>query len=737
MKALKTIIVACVMLACVPLAQARTMALLVGAANYTAPGITDLLGPRNDVSIVWRALKARDVKPEDITVLTDGLPQGADYPVVKSLPESANILAELDRIASQAQRGDTVIFYYSGHGTRQPADPSRQDEEPEADGMDQVLLPSDVGSYDPIKMTIRNALVDNTLGDKISAIRAKGAFVWAIADACYSGTVTRGEDVTRSVDPASLGVPEQALTTASRGGDRQGILRATSSKGEGGLAGFYAVESYDLAIERPFPGYNLPMVGEGKTQRMGVFTYYLHRALTANTASTYRDLAQEIVADMGAERTGGKVPPPVFDGDLDAAVPGSNGDRLPNSVTGIVGGGKIGFPAGALHGFDVGARLALYAPGKPENAIGHADISEATAVTSTVTAIDWEQGADQIATGTILALIEEPAINFRFMVSPPPAADFTGDAEKALVVSSVNSVFKNDAAKLGIELGEAGNPDADVMFRVKNDRLWIVRSDRPWVTAAEAYDETPSLSLADGTEKFDSELKNAVWSLARAAKLLRVASALDEGAGSDDGLTMTASISKVPGQDAKGACTGNEAPPNAQASTLEPLLPVAAGNCSFVTIQVKNESDLDYYVSGFYVDSLGGIAAIPASAAKRGCVRTLPSGGGKTLDFRFWIDTWDEKANKPSSTGAENFVVLAIPKDESREPPKLCALTQPTLAAMQQTRGVDFGGARGGNSKLATLIGSVEGDSTRGVSAAPEGDGPKMTGRLFVFDVKP
>ncbi|MGH6906533.1 MAG: caspase family protein, partial [Aestuariivirga sp.] len=640
MKALKAVIMAGAMFAWLPMAQAKTMALLVGVADYnTASGITDLHGPRNDVSIMWRALKSRDVKPEDMTVLTDALPVGVDYPVAKGLAEGAIILAELDRIAREAQRGDTVIFYYSGHGTRQPAPPNREDDEPEADGMDQVLLPSDVGKYDPIKMTLSNAIVDNTLGDKITAIRAKGAFVWAIVDACHSGTVTRGEDVTRSVDPASLGIPEQAPAQTTRGGDRRGTLRAAHVQGEGGLAGFYAVESYDLAIERPFPGYNLPMVGDGKTQRMGVFTYHLHQALTANTASSYRDLAQQIMADMTADRTGGKVPPPVFDGDLDADVPGSNGARLPNSVTGIVAHGKIEFPAGALHGFDVGARLALYAPGKPENAIGHADISEATAVTSMANAIDWEQGADQPR--TILARVEEPAINFRFVVSPPPAADFSSAAEKDLVTASVNSLFKDDAAKLGVELGDPANPDADVMFRVKNNRLWVVRSDRPWVTAAGAYDETPSLALADDPERFGSGLKNAVWSLARAAKLLRVTSALEGGAESGDGLTMTATISKVPGQDPKGACAGNEAPPNAQSVPLEPLLPAAAGNCSFVTIQVKNDGDLDYYVSGFYVDSLGGIAAIPASVTKTGCVRTLPAGSSKALSFRFWIDTWD------------------------------------------------------------------------------------------------
>ncbi len=47
------------------------------------------------------------------------------------------------------------------------------------------------------------------------------------------------------------------------------------------------------------------------------------------------------------------------------------------------------------------------------------------------------------------------------------------------------------------------------------------------------------------------------------------------------------------------------------------------------------------------------------------------------------------------------------------------------------------GAARGGENKLDALLGGVEGVSTRGVSAATEYEGPKMTGRLRVFDVKP
>ncbi len=743
MKLLKAVLCAGAILALPAMSEpvlAKTHALLVGVANYNDDnGITDLLGPRNDVSILWRALKARGVDPADIAVLTDGLPIDEDYPVPKGLAHGAEILAELDRLAESVQKGDTVLFYYSGHGTRQPDNPAEPEDEPEADGMDQVLLPADVGKYDPIKMTLKNAIIDDVLGRKIASIRAKGAFVWAVIDACHSGTVTRGDTVTRSVNPSNLGIPDKPIfpVEASRSTTREGTMKAVSTPGEGGLVGFYAVESYDEAIERPFPGYNTPMVGDEPKQRMGVFTYLLHRALTRNQAQTFRDLAQEIVAELNSDATGGKVPPPVFDGDLDAPVPGSDAARLPNSVNGIFKDEKLTFPAGALQGFDVGATLALYVPGKPETVIGHAEVTAASAVTATAENITWVEGASAPDSPTLAAVVDTPAINFRFVVSPPPANDFADETQAGLLNTALADSFKEGAEAIGIELGEPGNPDADVLLRVKDQRLWVVRPDRPWVTEPGAYNETPSLDLNLYPESLASGLRTAVWSLARAAKLIRVTSALDSAASEDDGIAITAVMAPSPAHDAKAACKTDDVPDTAQASPVSPMLPAAAGNCDFVQIDVTNDSDLDYYIAGFYVDALGGVAAIPYSTAKSGCVRPLPAGTGKKLSFKFWIDTWDEKAKKPSTTGAENFVILAVPKDGSGAAPRLCALTQPTLTAMQQTREVSAGATRGSKKKLDALMNGVQGAATRGASAAAEDDGPAMSARLFVFDVKP
>jgi hypothetical protein len=724
------------MLAAASAAEARTRAVLVGVANYDAPGIHDLLGPRNDVTMIWRALQARQVKPEDIIVLSDGLPAGADFPVARALPERHAILGALDEVAANVRAGDTVMFYYSGHGSVQPVKPDEEQDEPEADGNDQVILPADVGSYDIISRTIRNAIVDNELRAKFDAIRAKGAFVWAVVDACHSGTVTRGEDVVRTVDPSVLDVPPAEASQATRGGGAYSAIALGSSPG--GIAGYYAVEAYAEAIERPFTGYDPRMVGEGAKQRMGVFTYHLHRALLRNTASSFRDLAQEIVADMNSDRSGGKVPPPVFDGELDAAVFGTDAARLPGAVTAVLAEGSLTVSGGILHGFDEGAEVAVYLPGQTEKPVAHARVASATPVTSTAAELVWEPGADEKAPGPFSVVVSSPATSFRFRVAPPPASDLANQPENDAVSAAIKQITTGEASMIGIELAEPGDPDADLILRVKSGRLWILRPDRPWIETAGAYGETPSLPLAGEAGLAEADVRDAVWRLARAARLLRVASGSPQSGGEDGeeaDLQVSARIIST-NREAQEACP-KQPPAAAAARALSPLLPVAASHCDLVEIEVKNGGESDYYIAGLYVDSLGGISVVPRAAEKSGCVRTLPMGGDKPLRFSFWINTWDGAKNRPSSVGAENFVLLATPKDDSRQPPRLCALLQPTLSALQKTRAAETG-TGGEQSPLQQLLGNVESGATRGSADYAEEEGPaKLTSRLFVFDVKP
>ena len=722
-------------------AEAKTRMLLVGVADYNdESGIRDLLGPRNDVSIMWRLFKARGVDPKDITVLSDGVPEGPDYPVLSGAATIGNIRTAFDRIAAETGAGDDFVFYYSGHGTRQPDNNPEEENEPEADGYDQVLLPSDVGPYDPAGGSIQNALVDDELGQKLDAIRAKGTFVWAIIDSCHSGTVTRGDSVTRSIDPASLGVPEKSETAngtgATRGGTRKGAI---VSKNENDLVGFYAVDAYDEAIERPFAGYSLPMIGDGKSQRMGVFTNALHHALSQGTAQTFADLAREISADLTTDRSGGRVPQPVFDGVLDRPVPGA-GSKGPRLITSLAAGDTITIPQGVLHGFEVSSRVALYAPGKGDTPIGKAEITVAEAASSQAGNIIWEPGVEKITRGPIAIRLTEQAVSFRFAVSPPPQQDLAKARQAEVVTKAIAMAFGEDSgsSEIGIALAEAGNPDGDVLLRVENDRLWIMRPDRPLDMAAGSFGETPSLAIDADPNILAEKLKQAVWSLSRADKLVRFASSV--GSSSDENAerpVIVATIQRKGADPSKGCPKPNK---NDPADPLDAFTPQGVGNCDTVRFKITNETDQTYYVAAFYVDALGGVYPLSNQDKARGCVRTLYSASGD-INYTIQINTWDGQNEKPAAIGTENAVFLAIPQDSTKIAPSMCSLIQPTLSAMQQTRSVEAASATRGSAQgrsLKTLLGGITGSATRTASIQEDEDGgPAMSSALFTFDVRP
>jgi hypothetical protein len=724
--------------------EAKTRMLLIGVADYNEESeIRDLLGPRNDVSIMWRLFKSRGVDPKDITVLSDGVPEGDEYPVLNGAATISNIRTAFDKIAAETGPDDDFVFYYSGHGTRQPDNDPQAEIEPEADGYDQVLLPSDVGAYDPTGGSIKNALVDDELGQKLDAIRAKGTFVWAIIDSCHSGTVTRGDSVTRSIDPASLGVPEKSekagAASASRGGTRKGAIL---SKNENDLVGFYAVDAFDEAIERPFAGYSLPMVGDGKTQRMGVFTNALHHALSQGTAQTFADLAREISADLTTDRSGGRVPQPVFDGVLDRPVPGAN-SKGPRLITSLVADETITIPQGVLHGFELGSRVALYAPGKSDAPIGKAEITLAEAASSQAGNITWEPGAGKIDKGPIAVRLTEQAVSFRFAVSPPSQEDLADAGQSDMVTKAVDMAFgkESGSSEIGIGLGEAGNPDGDVLLRVQNGRLWIMRPDRPLDMTAGSFGETPSLELGTDPKDLADKVKHAVWSLSRAEKLIRfassVGSSMDENA---DRPEITATIARKGDKSADPATACGKPGKDDPVKSLAAFSPQGVGNCDTVRFKITNETDQTYYIAAFYVDALGGIFPLSNQDKARGCVRTLYSGSGD-VTYTIQINTWDAQSKKPAAIGTENAVILAIPQDKTKIAPSMCSLIQPTLSATQQTRGIEDKNATRGSAQgksLKTLLGGITGSATRAASIQEDEEGgPAMSSALFTFDVRP
>ena len=163
-------------------AMAEVRALLIGVSDYHVLD-ADLKGPQNDVVLMARTLMARGADPAMIRVLTTpgrALPDGI-APAVD--PTRAAILAALDAMAAEAQPGDTIVFFYSGHGSEAP-----DQNGDEAGGYDEILLPSDSTGWKGAIGMVENAIVDDELQVKMQAILDTGAELVAILDACHSTT---------------------------------------------------------------------------------------------------------------------------------------------------------------------------------------------------------------------------------------------------------------------------------------------------------------------------------------------------------------------------------------------------------------------------------------------------------------------------------------------------------------------------------------------------------------------
>ncbi len=184
-------------------ATAKTHALLVGATHYQHKDDSfHLEGPINDVELLAEVLTRGGFggEPADVVRL-------AGWPDEESArPTKANIERELGRLAEVAEKGDQVVVLLAGHGSQQPADDDPED--PEPDGMDEIFLPADVGEWNDEAGEVERAITDDEIGRRLDAIRAKGAFVWALIDTCHSGTMTRGGgERERSVPSSALGIP--------------------------------------------------------------------------------------------------------------------------------------------------------------------------------------------------------------------------------------------------------------------------------------------------------------------------------------------------------------------------------------------------------------------------------------------------------------------------------------------------------------------------------------------------
>lgn len=356
-------------------AHAEIRAVVVGVADYLTLD-ADLKGPANDARLMAETLIARGVTPARITVLTTdptGLPPGT----ATAQPTRAAILSALATAAEASAKGDTVVFYFSGHGAQAP-DLSGD----EGGGYDELFLPADAAGWKGAIGAVENAITDDDLNAWAQATLTKGVKVIGLIDACFSATGFRavgGQGVPRVLDESMLGIPDDVVPVA--GNPTPPLI--------GEFVFLYSSQSDQRSFEYP----------------MADGTW--HGEFTLRLAQTLRDLPQASWAQVLAATTEAMVQGPARqmpDGEgplLDAPVfgTGSTTNRFP------LADGKLA--AGLLHGFADGAEVALYAsPGGGQPL--------ATLTLTNVTARDASFSAP-VPSGA----------QWAELVSPPPPAPLT------------------------------------------------------------------------------------------------------------------------------------------------------------------------------------------------------------------------------------------------------------------------------------------------------------------------
>jgi hypothetical protein len=696
--------------------------LLIGVAGYDSPAFAHLRGPRNDITVMWRLLRNAGFKDEDMVVLADGVPATGYYPKVQSRPTRAAILDSLADLAKRAGKDDFVYVHISSHGSEQPVQPGVGG--PQPGNRNQVMLPIDVGVSTDGR-TIPNGIPDYELGKALDAVRAKAGRVWIVVDMCHAGTATRSELVARYVDPSELKIefpPQPVEDSAARGSSASTPFvnfdpAAGVKEGLAPMVAFFAVGPMELSFEKSFPGYNPPLIGDDGTNgdRLGVFTYLVHRALhSASSNETYRDLHNEIVREINSGDIGTGMPLPMFEGNLDALIFGSTGFNVRKGWPARYHENVVDISAGTVQGLKQGAVVVIHkGASDKEDQIGRATVEAAQSATSraTLETVSSMQSLGQ--NEDVWVTMAEEAVSFVYGISEPPAGD--RNAKNAAVAFAAIAKIKQDKVnKEGIaaEWQAAGSERADFRLRVKDGSVWIADASGMLNTDPNSPYSSPSVQITDAQATAD-KLFEALWSLARAQNVVRLAS-----------VHPTGSLVTVTGDryssDKSVANPGETTPewkrdcPNdgVYTSLLQrPGVPLGANDipeltqCDMVAIRLRNQSQNFVDAAVLYVDARGGIQAVPAVPTLSGsdeCSLELPPGAKDPVVAPEKIVLWSK--GKPSTAGTEYIVVIAAERPLSGAQTCFRSLTQRTVDGAREVRAAS---ARGPESALQSFLNDV------------------------------
>lgn len=388
-----------------PTFSAERYAIIIGVSEYpNLDKALSLVGPSNDAFLLRSFLQDQAFADDYITMLTDDRPED-------QLPTKRNIIAAIESTLERSQDGDFVYLHFSGHGSQEPAEST----DDELDGLNEIFLPRDTGSWNRKVKHVENAISDNVISTYLRKFRKKGVFVWLVFDSCHSGSMTRSQWQGRKVKASDLGIP----TTRSTVQDKNSPIHSLSTTDDTGYVAFFAAQTTEETPEMKLPvNAKIPKV-------YGLFTFNLIQAIASNPSATYRQLADQIVQNYMAHPWYGSVP--VFvGGGLDRPILGADETTHGKVIRQWIisrSDSDYEISAGYLHGINAGARLAVL--NRPtddtDNAIGYVTVEDSQPAFSTLAIGESEDLA-------LRSLDDIPELAYARLIDPGIALGLTVSA---------------------------------------------------------------------------------------------------------------------------------------------------------------------------------------------------------------------------------------------------------------------------------------------------------------------
>jgi hypothetical protein len=711
--------------------SAADRALLVGVSNYPKDMVGDLQlqGPKNDVALMLRTLRERGFQDRDMIVLADSMEDTGEKRPTDAAPTRAAIMAALDRLAQEAQPGEQVVIMLSGHGSQAPiTNPASLIHHP--DGLNPIFLPIDIGKWNDTAGKVDNMIAGDEFGEKLAAIRAKGAFVWVIVDACHSGTITRGAEegvLAKKIAPAVLGVPSERLEAARRMAEaaRPKTRSITDSRpkpasplgaqrdAKGGYVAFFAAHPDELALQR-----NLPKGYDAEDKRPhGILVFYLVQAMRTGRAQSYADLAQMVLA--GYDQWGASAPSPLFEGDLRAGILGAKADG-PRTFPARVEGGRLRLDAGVLDEVEEGAIIALAAAEKPAEILGHARVTRPGASAASLEPVAYGGMAAPTTreldyAGRLSGRMIERGVGLEMRVAIPAEAEAGPEAARAM--EALRALEKGEES-VPAAIRFVGTPaPADVFLSVSNGRIWFSPATGEVVKSGRALTPNLQVRATSSVRAVSADIARVLRAHLKVRNLIRAAEALGAGPG---GQSLEISLAVAPPA-ATTVPAGARSPddfeceqpsldrlpegvqPLASPAELPPL-----SHCDTVYFSLRNRGKRVIDVTPLYVDSGG---AVDYMGPQEG-LRLLPDAPARIIPVQ--VLTFDRQRGAPFPVGLERLLFIAVEQDDKTSLPADFRYLQQAALPRTQT-------PRGGSSALRSLLeeAAFGVNRTRSASAGP------------------